>query len=173
MNPKEEYAKNIISIDMIYEMIESFRRQNFNKGNRLFTMWTRRFSQYCELFFSDKDYFNEFGEVVNEVSVISMLQDIIFAQEQSDYVLLADLLELQLLPFMYAMQDVIRMKEKSPGIDCYLEKNLCCMEELLASETQTDRIQADQKLISLLRDMSSSEMLNNNQYIVEDTASDC
>lgn len=165
MNPKEEYAKNIINIDMICEMTESFRRQNFNKGNRLFTTWTLNFSQYCELFFADKDYFNEFGEVVNEVNVISMLQDIIFAQEQNDYVLLADLLELQLLPFMYAMQDVIRMKEETPIVDDYLERNLCCMAELHAEDNQECN-----RFIRALRDMAANAKANMEQYEIEDTA---
>ncbi len=164
MNPRDEYVKNAEVLDRTREMIDCFRRQNHNRGNRLFRKWTQDFSLYCELFFADKMYFNEFGEVVNEISVISTLQEILYSQEQNDYIFMADLLELKILPFLLALQNVIRLKGDNLLPLSYLENNLIYMES-----AQGNGLQLKKEDIDILRRMAVEETFDAEHYRIEDT----
>ena len=123
MNPSTEYDKNMITINTVNEMVTCFRQQNYNRAERMCPDWSRSFSQTIEALFTNKDYFNRCGMIVDEQSVIVTMKEILQAQEQNDYILLADLLELQLLPFLYSVQEVIRQSEGGPIADDYFEAN--------------------------------------------------
>jgi len=127
MNRKELFQKNIATIDLVQEMIMVFRRQNFNRGDRLFPEWIRNFSSLVESLFEKKKEYNTFGDIVDETRVAQMLRELMQAQEQKDYVLLADLLELKVLSFLLSVQDVIRMQESGDLLPDFFEKNCSCL----------------------------------------------
>jgi hypothetical protein len=61
-----------------------------------------------EAIISDREYFN----VVNTESMLEMLTGILEAKRNHDYILLADLLELQLINFLIGVQELIISKEE-------------------------------------------------------------
>ncbi len=124
MNTKDIFQKNIEVIDLVNQMILLFRRQNFNRGDRIFPIWIQKFSALMGIFFEQKTYFNEYGVLIEETLVTQMLKEIMQAQEQKDYTLLADLLELRILPFFLSVQDVLRAKESDCLFDNSFETNL-------------------------------------------------
>ena len=123
MDPRVEYRKNAQTIDMVQEMIDCFRRQNFNRGDRLLPVWTKKFTVLIGTLMEEKAYFNESQVIVNETEIVSILRGVMEAQEQKDYILMADYLELQVLPFLFMLQDVIREKEEAPFPGDFFEKN--------------------------------------------------
>ncbi|MFT3985435.1 MAG: DUF115 domain-containing protein [Lachnospiraceae bacterium] len=137
MNTKEIFQKNIEAVDLVNEMILLFRKQNFNRGDRLFPAWIRNFSALVGIFFAEKKYFNTYGTIAEEADIADMLQTLMQAQEQKDYVLLADLLELRVLPLLYSLQEVIRMQESAGSRETtgdslcldYFETNLAYLEK--------------------------------------------
>lgn len=143
MNTKEIFQKNIEAVDLVNAMILLFRKQNFNRGDRLFPAWIQNFSALVGTFFAEKNYFNACGTIVEESGIADMLQELMRAQEQKDYVLLADLLELRVLPLFYSLQEAIRVQENlrlhaSEGMresvgDAlffdHFEANLACLEK--------------------------------------------
>lgn len=150
MNTKELFQKNIEAIDLVNYMVLLFYKQNFNRGDRLFPAWIQNFSALVGTFFSEKDYFNAPGMIVEEAEIADMLKALMRAQEQKDYVLLADLLKLRVLPFLYSLQEIIRQREETPLFLDYFQTNLTELEKIqpaLASRLKIRR--GDQLLLSL------------------------
>lgn len=143
MNIKEIFQKNIEAIDLVNVMILLFRKQNFNRGDRLFPVWIQNFSVLVGTFFAEKDYFNACGTIVEESGIADMLKELMRSQEQRDYVLLADLFELRVLPLLYSLQETIRMQENlrsqesaciresagDPLFADHFKANLACLEK--------------------------------------------
>ena len=100
---------NIASMDLIQDMIRLFRKQNFNRGDRLFPSWIQNFSVLIGICFEEKAYLNQFEEVINEKEISAALKEIMSAQEQKDYVLLADFLEMKVIPLLVSIQEILRM----------------------------------------------------------------
>ncbi|MCM1157840.1 MAG: DUF115 domain-containing protein [Bacteroidales bacterium] len=64
-----------------------------------------------EAVFADIGFYNQEMEIVNPEGISVALQSMMKAQETGDYVLLGDLLELQLIPFIQSLQEAIRAYE--------------------------------------------------------------
>lgn len=108
MTRQEVYDTNIQLQNITHEIIHACHIQNYDRVVRLFTEMTERLMRVLETVFADLEFYNQEEEVVYPGGVSASLQDIATAQENQDYVLLADLLELQLLPFIQSLQDKIR-----------------------------------------------------------------
>ncbi len=98
----------------IHEIIYACHIQNYDCVVRNFITVTDLFMQMLEEVFADLSYYNQEIELVNLEGINLSLQDILAAQENKDYVLLADLLELQLVPFLQSLQEAIRSYD---GVD--------------------------------------------------------
>lgn len=109
MDMKNLFQMNIASMDLVLDMIRLFRKQNFNRGDRLFPSWIQNFSALIGICFEEKTYLNQFGEVINEKEISAALNEIMSAQEQKDYVLLADLFEMKIVPLLTSVQEILRM----------------------------------------------------------------
>lgn len=92
----------------IRRIIYACHIQNYDYVVRTFTQVTDFLMKILEAVFTDLSYYNQDMELVSPEGISASLQDILAAQENKDYVLLADLLELQLIPFLQSLQDVIR-----------------------------------------------------------------
>ncbi|MDE6433406.1 MAG: DUF115 domain-containing protein [Lachnospiraceae bacterium] len=92
----------------IHRIIYACHTQNYDCVVRLFGQVTGSMMPMLEAVFSDLTYYNRDMEFVSQEGVGASLQDMLSAQENQDYVLLADLLELQLIPFLQSLQSVIR-----------------------------------------------------------------
>ncbi len=159
MNPKAEYQKNITTINMIQEIITCLRQQNYNRAERLLPVWSRTISATIEVLFASKDYFNQYGALVDELGIMETMKGILQTQEQGDYILLADLMELQLLPFLYSLQDVIRRAESGAVSDDYFEQNVEILLHMIPAVSDVEG------LICELRKTPSDR----EHYLIEDT----
>lgn len=108
MTKQQIYYTNIQLQYIINKIINACRVQNYDVVVRSFTTLTGNLMPVLEAVFSDISYYNQEIEIVNPNQISNALQDMLLAQENKDYVLLADLLELRLLPFLQSLQEVIR-----------------------------------------------------------------
>ena len=108
MTKQQIYYTNIQLQYIISKIINACRVQNYDVVVRSFTTLTGNLMPVLEAVFSDIAYYNQEIDIVNPNEISNALQDMLLAQENKDYVLLADLLELRLLPFLQSLQEVIR-----------------------------------------------------------------
>ena len=109
MNRKETYQKNIWIQTLICRIIHDCQVQNYDKAVRNFGYVTTELSKVLGEVLGETDFYNQEMEIVNVEEVNVFLQEIMAAQENNDYVLLADLLELRVLPFLRSLQEAIRI----------------------------------------------------------------
>ncbi len=102
----------------IREAVYTCRTQNYDRVIRIFTTVINVLMQMLEAVFADLSYYNQEIELVSMEGINLSLQDILAAQENKDYILLADLLELRLVPFLQSLQEAIRSYD---GADTDLE----------------------------------------------------
>lgn len=109
MNNSELYdiiKSLLIGLD---SMVLSFDMQNFNRGERLFENWSKDLGTVLSVCAERATIINAESiaicgaETVNE-SIISMeIGDLLGAMEQKDYVLMSDILKLQIKPFLESL----------------------------------------------------------------------
>ena len=116
MTRQQIYNTNVQLQAIIRQIIYGCHVQNYDRVVRSFTDMTNHFMQVLESVFADISFYNQEMEIVNPDGISASLQSILEAQERGDYILLADLLELQLLPFLQSLQEVIRCYE-TPDTD--------------------------------------------------------
>lgn len=129
MTKQQIYTINIQLQSTIQEIIYACHIQNYDKVVRTFTDMTEHLMKVLEEVFADVSYYNQEMEIVNPEGINASLQGILNAQENKDYILLADLLELQLLPFIQSLQEVIRFYD-FPQINPEIwEKNMKVLQQ--------------------------------------------
>ena len=124
MTRQQIYSANIYLQSIIDNIIYACHTQNYDKVIRTFTDVTKRLMSVLEAVFADISFYNQEMDIVNPVGVNASLQDILVAQENKDYVLLADLLELQLVPFLQSVQEAIRAYEVESVSPTAWERNM-------------------------------------------------
>lgn len=88
--------------------VANFHVQNFDKGLRIGNAVLQKFGELVGCYVENAEVLNETGLVVIDVAQINeMLTGILKAQQDTDYVLLSDLYQLQLAPFVEAVQQAI------------------------------------------------------------------
>ncbi len=85
-----------------------FREQQCDKALELIVNSIDEVRQSIEAIILNREYFN----LVNTESMLEMLTGILGAKKNRDYILLADLLELQLINFLIGVQELIIGKEE-------------------------------------------------------------
>ncbi|MBO4903568.1 MAG: motility associated factor glycosyltransferase family protein [Lachnospiraceae bacterium] len=112
MNKIGIYNTIISLLNDLQEMILLFRMQNFNRADRMFSKWTGTYGQAISDLFAGKEELNAATEngliLIDEGVILSELQGLMNAMEQKDYVLMSDLMQLQILPFLEAVQNELR-----------------------------------------------------------------
>lgn len=114
---KQKIYQNSTRIQyLVHRIMDACRIQNYDRVVRTFTDMTSLLMPLLDAVLSDVSYYNQEMEMVSPEGISTSLQDILMAQENKDYVLLADLLELQLIPFLQTLQEVIRTYD-GVGVD--------------------------------------------------------
>ena len=113
MSREEVYVVNLTMQTMTYRTILDCRMQNYEQAVMRFSGVVKELSRVLADVFSDIDFYNQEMELINPEAVSASLQEIMTAQENKDYVLFADLLELQLIPFIQSLQEAIRTYDGS------------------------------------------------------------
>lgn len=84
-------------------VIYHFRIQNYHRGLREFQLFSSAFQELIQILVNSQQQLDGYGFDFDYV--LTMLQEIIQAQEAKDYILTADLLELQVKPFLLGIQE--------------------------------------------------------------------
>ena len=110
-------------------IIYACRTQNYDKVVRNFTAMTNLLMQVLNELFENIAYYNQEMEIVNPESVSAALEDILTAQDNRDYILVADLLEIKLIPFLQSVQEVIRTYDAGGTDPAVWENNVKALKE--------------------------------------------
>lgn len=107
-NIKSIFELNIKLLGAIDKAVYYFREQQYKKALYLIADSIDEVKLVIEAIITDRDYFN----LVNTESMLEMLNGILEAKKNKDFILLADLLELQLINFLIGVQELIISKEE-------------------------------------------------------------
>jgi hypothetical protein len=92
------------------------KKQNYNKGLWFYKKVIDIIMNMLQDLILNSNYFNEQYEVINTALVNSILEELLAAQENQDYVLIADLLEMRLNSLIKELQIVIVQKEDNGSL---------------------------------------------------------
>ncbi|MDE5864577.1 MAG: DUF115 domain-containing protein [Lachnospiraceae bacterium] len=129
MTRRQIYHTNVMLQSIIDKIIYYCQIQNYDQVVRTFTMLTDNLMRVLEAVFADISYYNQEIDMVNPEEITLALQDILAAQTGGDYVLLADLLELRLHPFLQTLQEVIRSYDPEVSAPDVWESNMQALKD--------------------------------------------
>ena len=154
--------------------LQYYREQQYDKALGLTAQAIDQLRDISEAIFSDRAYF----AAVSDASVAEMLNGLLQTKKKKDYVLLADLFEMQLLTFLYSIQELILNKEDYMEYDdAAYAKRTGLMKEKLAESIRSSEPDADMaercslNVNALLDEPLDPEQLLNAGYRVEFTSS--
>lgn len=112
----DKYIKKIFTLNsqiLNYsdKTITYIRIQNYYRALRFSSKAIEIIIDVIENIINNSSYFNEESTIVDINHINQMLSGVLEAQDNFDYIMLADLYELQLIPFILCLQDVIMNKE--------------------------------------------------------------
>lgn len=125
----------------IPQIVNNFRKQSFFTGSCI-----------MRNLISALDVLTEKLEILHETDFISILQAILQAQENRDYILLSDILECDLLPCLQNIQIKMQGEETQKAPD-YWEKNMTELQEHAENEYQ-----------ELYKTLSSASVSSSDRY---------
>ena len=129
---KKLFQTNIILLEIMDKAVLYFREQNYPNALEYMPEVSEKMKAVMDGIITEKEYF----ELVSLESLMEMLEGIIEATKAEDYVLLADLLELQLSTLICNVQELIMNKEEQTVFseEIYLE-NCAKMAKKLGNTT--------------------------------------
>lgn len=107
-NIRNIFDQNIRLLGEMDKSVLYFREQQYDKALGLIADSIDQIKFIIEAIISDRDYFN----LVDTESMLEMLTGILEAKKNRDFILLADLLDLQLINFLISVQELIISKEE-------------------------------------------------------------
>ena len=105
------YYRNQKMIELSGRLIQNAQRQNYYNVAQNQKEMIQCFSEWLENLPAEQEYFSEKMDSLQEDVFVKFLQTLLDAQEQKDYILYADMLEMQLLPFLKDLQEIILERE--------------------------------------------------------------
>lgn len=118
---RQMFFNNIELLDMTDKAVLCFREQNYRQALEYMPRISEGMRSVLDGILSNPEYF----ELVSADSLIEMLEGILEASRCMDYVLLADLLELQLSSLLCNVQELIMKKEETTVFDAELYQARC------------------------------------------------
>lgn len=107
-NIKDIFEQNIVLLVQLDKAIYHSRRQQHDIALGIIADSMDQIKHSIEAIITNKEYFN----LVSTDSVIQMLSGVLDAIKKEDYILLADLLEMQMVSFLCGVQELIISKEE-------------------------------------------------------------
>lgn len=107
-NIRSIFEQNIRLLKGLDVALFYFRKQQYDKALHIVANSVGHMKYAIEAIITDREYFN----LVSTDTVLDMLTAILNAQKKRDYILLADLLELQFVSFLCGVQELIISKEE-------------------------------------------------------------
>lgn len=157
---KRLFQTNVELLEIVDKAIVYFREQDYPTALELMPEVSGKMRDVIDGIIGDKDYF----ELVSTDSLMEMLEGIVEASRSEDYVLLADLLELQLSTLLCNVQELIMKKEDYAFFSETMYREQCgaMMEKLRAGGTKNPE--------SLFEEPLNPEALLEQGYRVEVTS---
>lgn len=121
---KDIFKTNIKLLDQIDKLIYYFRIQNYDYALRIVTSLINQLNSFTEILLENSNYFNEEEKILDIDVLLNIMGSMLEAQANRDYILLADLYELQLNPYLVYLQDVIMNKEDIKMDEELYKKNI-------------------------------------------------
>lgn len=125
----EEFIyKNAALIQTANQAVRHIRRQEYLYAMRKVTKSIDMLSELLPECMKWQEYFNQQEILIDFTGINAMLGDILIAQQQSNYVWLADLLELCLIPFAVSLQEYYGRTQEAAqtGIPGYELEHTSC-----------------------------------------------
>ena len=123
------YFENTGIIYFIEHLIECVQCQNYAEATGGMQYLMNRLKESCSVIIQEKAYFWQGGlEVVGEY-IVTILEGLLSAQENEDYILVVDLLKLQIVPLLLDVQNAIRTIEGFFEYPYLQEENLKKLQE--------------------------------------------
>ncbi len=172
-NIKKIFSQNIELLALVDKAVIYFREQQYDKALGISAQTVTKIKDMTDAVIEDREYFR----LVSVESVMEMLEGLLETKKKKDYVLLADLFEMQLSAFICNVQELIINKESFLAFDedVYHEKiellSARITESLEADFTDQDmidRCRVNQNA-ELERDLEPGELLKEG-YRVEFTS---
>lgn len=151
---KKIYNQNKELITKAKHVIYEIRRQNYSRGLQLLRFMHTVLTEFITQILEQKAYFNEDYVTIDEIYIMEILEEITHSQNHNDFHLLADIIELRLLPFLISIQAVIQSKEDVLELSSFYEQNLLILG------------QYDNKLYQLIK---NNDVTNTKRYVPEPT----
>lgn len=152
------FDQNITLLALTDRIIFYFRRQNYAAALSLATEAINALNTLIESILVYSTYFNENNDPVKVQSIVRMLDTLLDAQTKSDYILLADIYQTELQPFLLKIQKIIMEKEEYVFDQRQYDLNL----EQISNN--------DSKLYSILCNASDPMLLLEKNYCIEYSA---
>ena len=121
---REIFYSNIQLLRQTDKIVYYFRIQNYDAALRTVTEVLNQMDTYILSLLTNKDYFNDGNSIISQEYLIGMLDGFLNAQESKDYILLADLYEIQFAPFVLQLQEIIIHKEETLLEESLYQKNI-------------------------------------------------
>ncbi len=131
------YKKNIDIFNNCEKTITYLRLQNYYRALYYYKKGIDDIVSMLDILVSEVNYFNKFEIVVDVNYINNVLIEVLSAQENKDYILLADLLELSLFPIIDNIQGtIINNEELKLDVDQYYSnvKKLAKLDEILGEQ---------------------------------------
>lgn len=119
------FQLNITLITSLDKAVYYFRRQEHDTALGIVADSMDNIKQSIEAIIMDKDYFN----LISTDSVIEMISNVFNALKKENYILLADLLDMQMISFLCGVQELIISKEEIGFDDKRYHKNLIALKD--------------------------------------------
>lgn len=131
---KNLFQNNVDLLESVDKAIVYFREQDYPMALELMPEVSEKMRHVIDGIIGDKEYF----ELVSTDSLTEMLEGIVEASRSEDYVLLADLLELQLCTLLCNVQELIMKKEDYAffSVTMYQEQCAAMTEKLRKGGTE-------------------------------------
>lgn len=148
------FLSNIKLLAYVDRAICCFRMSMYDRALEMISLTGEGIGDICDAVIKDRDYFSDF---ITE-SVEEILGKLLEAKKARDYTLLADLYEMQLVPFVCAVQETIVRREDLLVFD----------EETYKKNIKTMRAKIDVSMIRYDADIPASEAGSEAFYAHED-----
>lgn len=116
------YARNQKMIELSGKLIRNVQRQNYYNATQNQKELLQCFSEWLQDLKAEQEYFGEEVTSLKEETILEFFRLLLDAQEQKDYILYADMIEMQLMPFLKELQNIILQREGMICPDERIEK---------------------------------------------------
>ena len=168
MNYQMVYQNNLSVMLLLTKCKEAIRVQDYDSGVRRFREFLFYFQKTLEELIKNQSTLLQEGIQIESTCMTGMLSELMEAQKENDYILLADYLELKVQPFLVMLQNTFSGKLPEHSRKNWFEDNLTALQkkqERLAVLLQTEYQKHGFAELDLMKPFT----INSVTYSVEET----